>query len=97
MAPSQNATCWRPSLAAIPTHVEPTTQSTCAITRSRNASSLRRPGWSFTGTAGTETAGMADYDATGFGWMGEAGSYWKLDLSMISGTTVLNAESPKQE
>src|SRR3954452_21571637 len=42
MATSQNTTCARPSFAAIPTQEDPTTQSTCARTRSRRPSSLRR-------------------------------------------------------
>src|SRR5207237_4992716 len=43
MAPSQKATWARPNLAAMPTQVEPTTHSTCAMTRSPSPSSLRRP------------------------------------------------------
>src|ERR1017187_3676156 len=43
MAPTQKATWARPSLAAIPTQLEPTTQRICARTRSPRPSSLRSP------------------------------------------------------
>src|SRR6185312_4404803 len=52
MEPSQKATCARPSLAAMPTQVEPTTHSTCAMTRSARPSSLRRLACSAVGVSG---------------------------------------------
>src|SRR6185312_15321448 len=52
MEPSQKATCARPSLAAMPTQVEPTTHSTCAMTRSASPSSLRRLACSAVGVSG---------------------------------------------
>src|SRR5437762_2047890 len=42
IATSQKTTCARPNFAAIPTQVDPTTQRTCARTRSPRPSSLRK-------------------------------------------------------
>src|SRR5262249_33146454 len=53
IAPSQKATCARPNFAAMPTHVEPTTHKTCAMTRSPSPSSLRRPACSVVVVSGT--------------------------------------------
>src|SRR5690349_1832616 len=63
MARSQNTRCEGPSFAAVPTHPDPTTNTTCIRTRSASPSSRRSSvGWFM---ADERTRGTRDVKSTG--------------------------------